>query len=202
MMKNILHKHIISGICFLLLTAGVISCKKDDDTVQSDKVTLLSFGPSGSKPGDQISFIGANLNKVTAIELKGATVEAGAFKEHTADHITLTLPPETGKGVVTLKAPEGDVVSKTVLNLNVAVTITTIPASAATGQTITIKGTFVNWITSVTFGNDAVVTEFVSQSLTDLVLKVPATATSGTLVFHADGTEPVDIESEETLEIK
>ncbi|SEW56329.1 hypothetical protein [Chitinophaga arvensicola] len=197
-MKNIL----CLGIFFFLLTAGIISCKKDDDTVTSDKVTLLSFGPSGSKPGDKIRFIGNNLNKVTAIELKGAVVAAAAFNEQAADHITLTVPQETEKGTVTLKAPEGDIISKTVLNLNVPVTVTTVPATAVAGQNITIKGTFVNWITRITFGNDAIVTEFVSKSVTELVVKVPVTATTGTLIFHADGTEPVDIESDEVLEIK
>jgi len=200
-MKTILHTPLL---WLLLLTVGLMSCSKDDDdAVKTDKVTLLSFGPSGSKPGDKISFIGTNLNKVTAIALKGATVEAAAFSEQTSDHIVITVPQETEKGVVTLKAPEGDVVSKTVLNLNVAVTITTVPASAARGATITIKGNFVNWVTRVTFGNDdAAVTEFVSKSLTDLVLKVPATATTGTLVFSTDGTAPADIESENPLVIE
>lgn len=199
-MKIILHKQLL---WLLLLTAGLMSCSKDDDAVKTDKVTLLSFGPSGSKPGDKISFIGTNLNKVTAIALKGATVDAAAFSEQTDDHIVITVPQETEKGVVTLKAPAGDVVSKTVLNLNVPVTITTVPASAAKGATITIKGTFVNWVTRVTFGNDdAAVTEFVSKSVTDLVLKVPTTATTGTLVFSTDGTAPVDIESENPLVIE
>ena len=200
-MKTILHTPLL---WLLLLTVGLMSCSKDDDdAVKMDKVTLLSFGPSGSKPGDKISFIGTNLNKVTAIALKGATVEAAAFSEQTSDHIVIMVPQETEKGVVTLKAPEGDVVSKTVLNLNVAVTITTVPATAAKGATITIKGNFVNWVTRVTFGNDdAAVTEFVSKSLTDLVLKVPATATTGTLVFSTDGTAPTDIESENPLVIE
>lgn len=199
-MKVIPHKHLL---WLLLLITGFTSCSKDDDAAQSDKVTLLSFGPSGSKPGDKISFIGTRLDKVTAIALKGATVEAAAFTERTAGRIVITIPQETEKGVVTLKTPEGDVVSKTILNLDVPVTITTVPATAAKGATITIKGTFVNWVTRVTFGNDdAVVTEFVSKSLTDLVLKVPGTATTGPLVFHADGAAPVDITSENPLVIE
>lgn len=199
-MKVILHKHLL---WLLLLITVFTACSKDDDSARSDKVTLLSFGPSGSKPGDKISFIGTRLDKVTAIALKGVTVEAAAFAERTAERIVIAIPQETEKGVVTLKTPEGDVVSKTILNLDVPVTITTIPATAAKGATITIKGTFVNWITRVTFGNDdAVVTAFVSKSLTDLVLKVPATATTGALVFHADGTAPVDITSENPLVIE
>ncbi len=199
-MKTILHKHLT---WLLLLPVAFTSCSKDDDSTQSGKVTLLSFGPSGSKPGDKISFIGARLDKVTAIALKGATVEAAAFAERTDERIVITIPQETEKGVVTLKTPEGDVVSKTILNLDVPVTITTVPATAAKGATITIKGTFVNWVTRVRFGNDdAVVTEFVSRSVTDLVLKVPATATTGILVFSTDGTAPVDIESENPLVIE
>lgn len=199
-MKTVLHKHLL---WLLLLIAGSTGCSKDEESSQSDKVTLLSFGPSGSKPGDKISFIGTRLDKVTAIALKGATVEAAAFTERTAERIVIVIPQETEKGIVSLKTPEGDVISKTILNLDVPVTITTIPATAAKGATITIKGTFVNWITRVTFGNDdAVVTEFVSKSLTDLVLKVPATATTGPLIFSTDGTAPVDITSETPLVIE
>ncbi|RFS21332.1 hypothetical protein DVR12_15635 [Chitinophaga silvatica] len=191
---------LILGINLMLLC--MISCKKNEETAIPDKVTLLSFGPSGVKPGDKISFIGYHLDRVTAIELTGAKVEASAFVEKAADHITITVPQETLKGKVTLKAPEGDIVSKSLLNLDVPVTVTDIPATATKGSNISIKGTFVNWITRVTFGNDASVTTFVSKSLTEIVLQVPNNAKTGTLIFSVDGFEPKDIESDDVVVIQ
>ena len=200
-MKRSIKKYLLLSFSICLLM-GAASCEKDEDVTVPDKVTLLSFGPSGSKHGDKISFIGYHLDRVTAIELAGATVDAKAFAEQKPDHIVITVPQETEKGKVTLKAQEGDVISKTSLNLDVEVVISSIPATAAKGTNITIKGTFVNWITKVTFGGDEEVTEFVSKSLTELVLKVPANATTGTLIFSIDGTEPEDIESEQELVIQ
>jgi hypothetical protein len=68
-MHKISNIRLLPFIC-LLLTIGILhSCKKDDDTVTSGVVQLLSFGPTGAKPGDTLKFIGLNLDKVTSIEL-------------------------------------------------------------------------------------------------------------------------------------
>ncbi|MCB0529185.1 MAG: hypothetical protein KDC65_11950, partial [Saprospiraceae bacterium] len=58
----------------LLLLFGLLgiaffidACKKDDDT--SDLIQLNSFGPSPVLRGGELRFIGANLDRVTAIVL-------------------------------------------------------------------------------------------------------------------------------------
>ncbi|WP_349317059.1 hypothetical protein [Chitinophaga sp. MM2321] len=200
-MKKIFNQQLLSLLCLFLITAAGISCKKDK-TTDAGIVELLSFGPSGVKHGEKISFIGKHLDKVTAIELAGATVAAAAFVEQSAELIVITVPSETEKGPVTLKVPEGDIVSKTPLNLEVVVTIISIPATTHVGETITIKGENMNWITGMWFSNDIAVTEFVSQSVTELVVKVPADAVTGTLSFAVGGTEPVTVETEEELVVQ
>ena len=41
----------------MLLCAGILtSCDKDDDEVNSDKVELLNFGPTGANPGRHLTF--------------------------------------------------------------------------------------------------------------------------------------------------
>jgi len=78
MTKQIFKSKLFIAICLLMAVVIGNSCKKDSSAT-SDKIELLSFGPSGAMHGDSIFFIGHNLNKVTSIELMGATIPAAAF---------------------------------------------------------------------------------------------------------------------------
>lgn len=175
------------------------SCKKDDVHANSGKVELLSFGPAGVKHGEEIRFIGSNLDKVTDIDLQGVSVPSSAFLEQTKELIIIIVPQETEKGVVTLKTPGGDIVSKTEIDFEVPVKIISVPETARPGDEITITGEYMNWIVGVGFSQDTVVTEFVRRSLTELVVTIPLTAQTGPLVFLGGGTEPLTIEMEEEL---
>ena len=80
-----------SGIFF-------ISCNRNNSTTASDKATLLSFGPTGSKIGDTLRFIGINLNKVTSIKFTGdsagATIEQKINAEQDAQKMQFVLQKE------------------------------------------------------------------------------------------------------------
>jgi hypothetical protein len=182
--------------------ATIMSCHKNND-VNSGKVELLSFGPTGAKPGDTLRFIGNNLNKVTSIQFTGtnAGVDQKDFKQQSSELILLILPPTVEKGYVTLKTPDGDVVSKTQFNANVTITVTSITAQARPGDNVTIKGTYLNWVNSVTFYKDKAVTSFVSQAAGQLVVKIPDDAQTGTLILHYGGTDSADLETTDTLKV-
>lgn len=197
-MKIIFNTRLLSLICIVMSIGITASCKKDKDT-NSGKVELLSFGPAGVQHGDTISFIGNNLNKVTAIELTGVSVPQSAFIQQTSVLIKILVPEEAERGPATLKTPEGDVTSITSIDFDVPVTITSFTTAARPGENITITGTYLNWISSITFGKDVVVTEFVTRSLTELVVTVPAEAQTGALIISTGGTEPLTIETEEEL---
>ncbi len=185
-------------VCLFMAIGMIGSCKKD--TIEnSGKVELLSFGPTGAKHGENIIFIGNNLDKVTEVDLAGANVAAASFTEHTAERIVFVIPASTVKGYVTLKTPAGDVVSKTQINFEVPVKITSMTAKARPGENITIKGEFLNWVKQVTFAKDIAETTFVSQSLNELVIKVPVNARTGTLFFSSGGTKPVTFETDSVL---
>lgn len=189
---------------FLALMATVIlvsSCKKDNETTDSGKVQLLSFGPTGAMHGDTLVFIGKNLNKVTEIDLVSAMVPKESFISQSNEVIKIIVPQSTEPGLVTLKTPDGDVTSITKLNLEVEVTLASFPATAKPGDNITLKGNYMNWIGSVTFGKDKVVDSFVSKSLTELVVTVPMDAQSGTLFITYGGTEPMTFETENSLNV-
>jgi len=188
----------------IVLSIGfVASCDKDDDEVNSDKIQLLSFGPTGAKHGDTIQFIGTNLNKVTAIQFTGtnATVNQADFKKQTSELILVLVPQPAEKGYVTLKTPEGDIVSKTQFNIDVLTTVTSITAQARPGENVTITGTYLNWVDRITFERDKVVQTFVSKTQTQLVVKVPDDAQTGPLVLHYTGTDSNYVQTRDTLKV-
>jgi RNase P/RNase MRP subunit p29 len=197
-MKKIFSLRFQALTAFVMLAGLLVGCN-ENEVAKTDEVQLLSFGPSGVMPGDTISFIGRNLDKVTSIELTGASIAASAFLKQTPERITLKVPDETSEGLVTLKTSQGDIVSKTILSLEVAVKILKIPTQAKPGENITITGAYLNWVKGVTFASDTTVTEFVSQTMTELVVTVPFGAQTGLITFSAGGTEPLSIESETEL---
>jgi hypothetical protein len=201
-MITIFKNRLLLLIGFLLTVGLFASCDKDDD-VKFTAVELLSFGPTGAKHGDTLRFIGNNLNKVTEIKFTGvnAVVAQQDFKQQTPELILVIVPQAAEKGVVTLKTPEGDVVSKTQLNLGVTTTVATITPEARPGENITITGEYLNWVKSVTFSRNKMVTSFVSQSQNQLVVTVPEDAQTGPLVLFYTGTDSANVETEDTLKV-
>lgn len=194
-MKILKNINALSLVC-LVISFGILSSCDDDESANSGQVELLSFGPSGVTHGEQITFIGNNLNKVTSIELAGASVESSSFVEQTSERIVIVVPDEATEGKVTLKTVDGDIVSKTVLSFEVPVTITSITQEARPESLITITGEFMNWVKEVSFADGLTVSVFESQSLTELVVKVPKEAKTGRLTFATGGTEPLTIVTE------
>lgn len=187
---------------FILSTAILTSCDKNDN-VNAGKVELLSFGPTGARHGDTLRFIGNNLTKVTAIQFTGtdAVVEQKDFKQQTSGLILLLVPPAAEKGYVTLKTADGDIVTKTQLNLGVLTTVSALTPQARPGENVTITGNYLNWVDRVTFYKDKVVETFVSKSINQLVVKVPDDAQTGSLILHYGGTDSADLETTDTLKV-
>ena len=193
----------ILPLIFSLLSVTIfIACDKDDE-VSSANVELLSFGPTGAMHGDTLWFIGNNLNLVTSIELTGATVAQPEFIRQTAEEITIIVPTATQRGFVKLKTAQGELTSKTMLDLEVIVKINSMPSSARPGENITLTGEYLNWITSVVFEKGKAVDsiDFVSKSVNELVLTVPVDAQSGNLIIFTGGTEPDEFVSDNSLQV-
>ena len=87
--------------CFVLSMGMLTSCDKDDDDAKTDKIELISFGPTGAKHGDTLRFFGNNLNQVTAVQFTGgtgSTVEQKDFKSQTSVEILLIVPQAAERG--------------------------------------------------------------------------------------------------------
>jgi hypothetical protein len=201
MLKLIFNTRSFYLACAAWCSIWMIACDKDNDNPNSGKVELLSFGPTGTAHGDTLFFVGNNLNKVTAIHFTGesAIVEQKDFKAQTPGLIKLLVPAAAVKGYVTLKTSDGDIVSKTQLNLGVATVVNSMTERARPGENLTINGNFLNWVTKVTFAKDKVVETFVSQSIDKLVVKIPDDAETGPVILTYSGTDSADVETADTL---
>lgn len=203
-MKKILYIQFLSLIYFVSLIGIFSSCKKNDSNTQPDKVTLSSFGPTGSKHGDTLRFIGYHLDRVTAIQFtgnSGSNIEQKDFIKQTPELILLIVPNAAEKGFVTLRSNDGDVISKTMFNLKVAATVTSITQQARPGENVTITGNFLNWVNKITFGRDKIVTSFVSKSINQIVVTVPADAETAPLILSYQGTDSADVQTKDTLKV-
>jgi hypothetical protein len=186
----------------LALFALVVSCDKNDGDDVGAQVVLKSFGPAVLR-GGELKFIGVNLNKVTAIILpENVEVPASSFKTHTSTLISIDVPDEAVEGLVTLKTPDGDIVTKTPLGILEPITIESItPNPARPGDVVTITGTYLNLISMVEFGGLQQVTEFESQSRTKLEVRVPDAAVTANLLLSDSEEIPNVIESETELAV-
>lgn len=196
------NKKLFAFMLVFVSMCGMTSCEKDNDS-SSDEVMLLSFGPTGAMHGDTLTFFGRNLDRVTTIDFTGASVNKDAFKEQTSERIKVVVPNTTERGFVTLRTPDGDIVTKTRLNLEVVVKVTAMPATARPGSTITITGEYLNWVTNIKFAKEKWVdsVDFISATVNQLVVRVPMDAESGPLVFYYGGTGkgPLEVETPSSL---
>ncbi len=173
------------------------SCKKDDNDV---KPVLMSFGPTTAKHGETIKFIGVGLDQVTDIVMPvGIDIPSNAFTTHTASLIEIAVPEESMLGYVTLKTAKGDITSKTAFGAAYEMAVTSFtPTTAKPGTNITITGSFLNYVKQVTFSQGQLVTDFVSQSLTQLVVQVPMAAQTGPITLTDLAKTPQVVDQDES----
>ncbi|MBR5174614.1 MAG: hypothetical protein IKW89_01650, partial [Bacteroidales bacterium] len=185
-MKNIFKYSILATL--IVAMSGLTACQQDElDTDQyAGKLALAAIAPNPVMRGAQLRVIGANLDKVTEVRFAGGATVTSIEKVASGDRseIRLTVPMDAAVGPVTVVTSDG-LTASTRFDLEYTEPIvfsSFAPASVLSGDVITIKGEYLNNVREVILGGGVYVTEFNSQSGSELSFTVPANAVSGYLI--------------------
>ena len=211
-------KNIIALSVMALLGLSLTACSSDDDLGTNQYqggVSLNVYGPSPVMRGGQLRFLGSNLDQVSEVIIPDGisvtniqVVQAGVPSE-----IRVTVPKDGPvPGLVTLVTNTGErITTKTELNYEEGIEITSIPASAMPGDVIKIEGDYLNLIYSMAFADNVIIGEndFVSHSRYAIEVRVPDEAKTGKLEFYTADLTVIDkskveyqiIQSETAIEI-
>ena len=152
----------------LAVLAGTMftsSCKKEEG--DNGLTVLNSFGPMPIARGAELKFIGVNLDKITSIVLPGnIEIPVSGFNSKSATLLTITVPQNAIEGLIVLKAPEGDITTKTPLGFSEPILLKSFaPATLKSDEVLTITGDYLNLINEVIFTDRVFVSKaaFISQ---------------------------------------
>ena len=211
-------KNIIALSVMALLGLSLTACSNDDDLGTNQYqggVSLNVYGPSPVMRGGMLRFLGSNLDQVSEVIIPDGisvtniqVVQAGVPSE-----IRVTVPKDGPvPGLVTLVTNTGQrITTKTELNYEEGIEITSFPASAMPGDVIKIEGDYLNLIYSMAFADNVIIGEndFVSHSRYAIEVRVPEEAKTGKLEFYTADLTVIDkskveyqiIQSETAIEI-
>lgn len=161
--------------------------------------TELAAAPQPVKAGATLTITGKDIDLVTGINFPGKD----GVEFQAAEAITLTVPEEAYDSVydkesdknnpapIVLNMANGK--SVTVAYTLVKPAVTELPASASAGSDMTITGTDLDLVKSVTFGGDIVVE--VEAKETEIIVAVPTTAETAALKLNLANGTSVETES-------
>ncbi len=201
---------IFMAMMMLVSSIAFTGCDEDNqlDTNQfSEKVSLLAFGPCPVARGGELRIIGTGLDQVSSISIPG-TSDITSIELVSKEEIRITVPQDAQPGNIVLHTSVGDLTSTTVLSYTEPVGFDEVgslnPGTVKAGQTLTIKGEYLNLVHSVIFAENVEVDEFTSHSRKEISLVVPAEAQTGKIAisFCATGdTIPNLIYSQDVLNV-
>ena len=194
---------------------SLTGCSNDDlNTDQyGNDITLQSFGPCPVLRGGTLHFVGSNLDQISEIDLPGADpiTQYQVLKSGRESEITIQVPAEKcTTGTVTLKTAKGGVItSVTPITYREDIKLTEFYVgteknyTGSVGQTLTIKGDYLNLIHGIIFADKDTVNEkqFASHDRYTITVAIPKEAKTGTFKLTDLAATPNEIETSEALVI-
>lgn len=206
---------------FVLLMMVVVglsleSCNSEDD-LNTDQygndIRLTSFGPCPVLRGGTLHFLGSNLDQISEVDLPGADpiTSIEVIKSGNVSEITIQVPAEKCEsGIVTLKTNKGgEIQTVTPITYREDIVFEEFYVGSKgnlvgnVGQTVTIKGDYLNLLHGVIFTDKDTVTEddFITHDRYTIEVAIPKEARTGTLILTNLEETPTEIETEDALTI-
>jgi hypothetical protein len=163
------------------------------DTLHVTLPLITALSPNPLKHADNLTITGTDLDLTTKVYFSGVTDPVTDFVSQSATQIVVKVPGATINGKITLEAASG-VKTTSSMDLNMVMpSITTVsPNPVNPEDNLTITGTNLNLVDSISFKNANPVGTFISQTATQIMVKVPKGLTEGPITFSVlNSTIPV-----------
>ena len=162
----------------------------------SEPISIAGFSPATVKAGDELTITGDYLNLVGEVILTDRIAVTGDdFTSQSRTEIKLVVPAQaqTGKIAVSNAAEDPVIVySAATLTVKLPAFTSVTPNPVKAGTAVTIAGTDLDLVETVTLGGNKVVAaaDFVSHSATEIVISVPDDTKDGKVIMTpASGVE-------------
>ena len=162
----------------------------------SEPISIAGFSPATVKAGDELTITGDYLNLVGEVILTDRIAVTGDdFTSQSRTEIKLVVPAQaqTGKIAVSNAAEDPVIVySAATLTVKLPAFTSVTPNPVKAGTALTITGTDLDLVETVTLGGNKVIAaaDFVSHSATEIVISVPDDTKDGKVIMTpASGVE-------------
>lgn len=165
----------------------------------SEPIEITEMEPAAVLPGGELTISGTYLNLINEIIFPN-NKSVTDFESHSEDEIVVIVPEDAQTGIVILSnGEEIPLLVKSPSPLTVITPQVTemTPLTIKAGATLTVKGTNLDLTESITFPGNTKVTDFVSQSATEIKVEVPANSQDGKITLRP--LSNVEIPSGESL---
>lgn len=193
---KLIRKYTTVALMSLVLAGSfaLTSCNDDKDKFSTEQYTggvkLNVWGPCPVARGGELRFLGSGMDHVTAISLPGCD-KITDLKLINSEEVRITVPQTAEEGYVTIHTSEGDITTITLLSFLEPISVESItPLTVKAGETLTIKGEYLNNIHEVIFSEDKsnadiVIPEedFLTHQRKEITLVVPVEAKTGTIIL-------------------
>lgn len=163
-----------SGLLVLSYGGTMPEKMQTKDTLKVALPQATAMTPNPAKHADNITITGTNLDLVMKVSFAGVPTAVTSFVSKAATQLVVKVPAGAQKGKLVFEAASG-VQTTTAADLDVLLPVLTAmaPNPVDPGGQLTLTGTNLDLVSSVTFSNAPAVTSFVSRSATRIVVGVP-----------------------------